>query len=35
LCGIFDIDIEKEILKKVKRNNKREWDWEKMNEKSG
>lgn len=34
LCGIFNIDIEKEILKKVKRNNKRNWDWDKMNEKN-
>ena len=32
LCGIFNIDIEEEILKKVKRNNKRNWDWDKLNE---
>lgn len=32
LCGIFDIDIEKEILKKIDYNKDREWDWDKMNE---
>ncbi|MFH1977743.1 MAG: hypothetical protein ABIJ92_00255 [Candidatus Aenigmatarchaeota archaeon] len=32
LCGIFDIDIEKEILKKLEHNKKREWEWKKMNE---
>ena len=32
LCGILGIDIEKEILNKIKSNVKREWKWEKMNE---
>ena len=32
LCGIFDIDIEKEILKKIDYNKNREWNWDKMNE---
>ena len=32
LCGIFDIDIEKEILKKIDYNKDREWKWDKMNE---
>ena len=31
LCGIFNIDIEKEILKKIERNKGREWGWGKMN----
>lgn len=33
LCGIFDIDIEKEIQKKIDINNDRVWNWEEMNEK--
>jgi len=33
LCGVFDIDIEKEILKKVQHNKGREWHWDKMQEK--
>lgn len=32
LGGIFGIDIEKEILKKLKHNKKRRWKWRKMNE---
>lgn len=32
LCGIFEIDIEKEIIKKLDSNKDRKWDWEKMNE---
>ncbi|MCK9272873.1 hypothetical protein M0P65_04980 [Candidatus Gracilibacteria bacterium] len=32
LCGIFDINIEEEILKKVNFNKNREWKWDKMNE---
>lgn len=32
LCGIFDIDIEKEILKKIDYNKEREWKWDRMNE---
>lgn len=32
LCGIFDIDIEKEILKKIKNNKNRQWQWDKMHE---
>jgi len=33
LCGVFDIDLEKEILQKMESNENREWDWDKMNEK--
>ena len=33
LAGIFDIDVEKEILKKIESNKGREWKWQKMNEK--
>lgn len=33
LCGIFDIDIENEILKKVEFNKNRKWSWKEMNEK--
>lgn len=33
LCGIFGIDIEQEILKKIADNKDRNWDWKKMNEK--
>ena len=32
LCGVFDIDIEKEILKKLEMNKTREWKWDRMNE---
>ncbi len=32
LCGVFDIDIEEEILKKVDCNKDRKWNWDKMNE---
>ncbi len=32
LCGIFDIDVEKEILKKLEYNKGRRWDWDRMNE---
>jgi len=32
LGGIFKIDLEKEILKKLKLNKSRDWDWEKLNE---
>lgn len=32
LCGIFDIDIEAEILKKVEINKDREWNFDQMNE---
>lgn len=32
LCGIFGIDIEKEITKKINSNKSRKWDWNKMNE---
>ena len=32
LCGIFDIDIQKEILRKIESNKNREWKWEKMKE---
>lgn len=32
LCGIFNIDIESEIIKKYKSNQNRNWDFSKMNE---
>ena len=32
LCGIMNIDIKSEILKKLELNKNREWNWEKMNE---
>ena len=32
LCGIFNIDIEKEILKKLNYNKDRKWNWKEMNE---
>lgn len=32
LCGVFDIDIEREILKKLEANKNREWEWGEMNE---
>jgi NTP pyrophosphatase (non-canonical NTP hydrolase) len=32
LAGIFDVDIEKEILKKLEINKDRKWDWGAMNE---
>ena len=33
LCGIFDINIEESILKKVDYNKDRKWDWKNINEK--
>lgn len=33
LCGIFEIDIQAEILKKLEFNKNREWNWKKSNEK--
>jgi NTP pyrophosphatase (non-canonical NTP hydrolase) len=33
LCGIFDIDVASEIMKKIESNKSRDWKWEKMNEK--
>jgi len=32
LCGIFKIDIEKEVLKKIEDNKKRQWKWDDINE---
>ncbi len=32
LSGIFDIDLEKEILKKIKNNKNRKWQWDEMHE---
>lgn len=32
LCGIFGIDAETEILKKIEANRGREWKWDSMNE---
>ncbi|MGE0793637.1 MAG: nucleotide pyrophosphohydrolase [Candidatus Woesearchaeota archaeon] len=33
LASIFDIDLEKEILKKLSKNKDRNWNWKEMNEK--
>jgi len=33
LCGVFDIDVEESIIKKIESNKERAWDWDKMNEK--
>ena len=33
LCGVMNIDIEKEILKKIDSNKDRDWNWKEMNEK--
>ncbi len=33
LAGIFNIDLEKEILKKIESNKNRDWNWKEMNEK--
>src|SRR3989344_6275819 len=32
LAGIFDINIEEEVLKKLTDNKNRQWNWDKMNE---
>lgn len=32
LAGIHGIDIEKEIINKIKNSKKREWNWKKLNE---
>ena len=32
LGGVFNIDIEKEILKKINRNKRRRWNWDKIAE---
>jgi NTP pyrophosphatase (non-canonical NTP hydrolase) len=32
LAGIFQVDIEAEILKKIESNKSRNWDWNKLNE---
>lgn len=32
LAALFDIDLEKEMLKKLKKNEKRTWNFKKMNE---
>jgi len=32
LAGIYKIDLEKEILKKLEKNKEREWEWGKYNE---
>lgn len=32
LAGIFDIDVEAEIIKKLESNKNRKWDWKEMNE---
>ena len=32
LAGVYKIDLEKEILKKLESNKNREWDWIKYNE---
>lgn len=33
LAGMFDVDIEKQILKKLETNDGRNWDWDNLNEK--
>ncbi len=30
LCGIYDIDIQKEIIKKLNINRNRDWNWDKL-----
>jgi len=30
LCGIYDIDIEKEIARKLEMNKGRNWDWDRL-----
>ncbi|MCX6742567.1 MAG: nucleotide pyrophosphohydrolase [Candidatus Pacearchaeota archaeon] len=32
LCGVMDVDIKKEILKKLDFNKERNWNWKEMNE---
>lgn len=32
LAGVHNIDLEKEIIKKLKANKDREWDWDKIHE---
>lgn len=32
LCGIFNIDIQSEILKKIEVNKDRDWNWDELNE---
>jgi len=32
LAGIFEVDIEAEVLKKIDSNKDRKWNWKKMNE---
>ncbi|MFA6215309.1 MAG: hypothetical protein WC768_01945 [Patescibacteria group bacterium] len=32
LAGVLKIDLEKEILKKIKSNKSRNWDWQNLNE---
>ncbi|MCK4553749.1 hypothetical protein KAU19_02205 [Candidatus Parcubacteria bacterium] len=32
LAGVYKIDLQKEILNKIKINKDREWDWNKINE---
>ena len=32
LSGTLGIDLEKVVLKKLKNNKKRKWNWEKLNE---
>ena len=33
LAGVYNVDLEKEILKKMAKNKNRKWDWQKLNEK--
>lgn len=32
LAGIFEVDLERDVLAKLKANKQREWDWNKLNE---
>lgn len=33
LCGVMNIDVEEAIIKKIKSNKNRKWEWDRMNEK--
>lgn len=35
LAGVYNINLEKEILTKIESNQDRVWDWDKMNESHG
>ncbi|HLD57733.1 MAG TPA: hypothetical protein VJA47_05470 [archaeon] len=33
LCGIYSIDIQKELVKKIQENSKRDWNWDRLQNK--